>query len=229
MTVNHEASLVAVHAHPAVVVTVIGEPALPVAAIEALPSAIEYVHGGGGAAELGDSEGAPGNRQVAGPLRAGVGGGWCSARFRFRYRSRRAVTVNHGASLVAVHAHPAVVVTVIGEPAPPVAAIEALPGAIEYVHGGGGAAGRLGDSEGAAGNRQVAGPLRAGVGGGRYDTLPLPLPVAPAVTVNHGASLVAVHAHPAVVVTVIGEPAPPVAASVALVGAIAYAQGVGAA
>jgi hypothetical protein len=62
-----------------------------------------------------------------------------------------------------------------------------------------------------------------------YDTLPLPLPVAPAVTVNHGASLVAVHAHPAVVVTVIGEPAPPVAASVALVGAIEYAQDVGAA
>ena len=40
--------------------------------------------------------------------------------------------VSHDAPLLAVHAQPAVVVTVIGAPAPPVAPIEPLPGASEY-------------------------------------------------------------------------------------------------
>ena len=52
------------------------------------------------------------------------------------------------------------------------------------------------------------------------DTDPLPVPVAPAVIVSHGALLVAVHAQPAVVVTATGPPAPPPDAIDALGGAI---------
>jgi hypothetical protein len=43
-------------------------------------------------------------------------------------------------------------------------------------------------------------------------TDPLPLPVAPEVTVIHCTLLAAVHAHPTAAVTVTGVPAPPVAA-----------------
>lgn len=55
-------------------------------------------------------------------------------------------------------------------------------------------------------------------------TLPLPLPLAPEVTVIQAAPLVAVHAQPAAVVTATGNPAPPAAAIDWLVGAIVYEQ-----
>jgi hypothetical protein len=50
------------------------------------------------------------------------------------------------------------------------------------------------------------------------DTVPLPLPLAPAVTVSHdGALLTADHAHPAGAVTAV-EPLAPAAATLLLVG-----------
>jgi hypothetical protein len=52
-------------------------------------------------------------------------------------------------------------------------------------------------------------------------TVPLPLPLAPLVTVSHDVSLLTpVHAHPAGAVTAV-EPVPPAATTVWLVGAIA--------
>ena len=55
-------------------------------------------------------------------------------------------------------------------------------------------------------------------------TMPPPVPLAPVLIVSHpGALLVAVHAQPAVVVTV-EEPLPPPATIEALVGVIEYAQ-----
>jgi hypothetical protein len=53
-----------------------------------------------------------------------------------------------------------------------------------------------------------------------YATVPGPLPLPPLVTLSHGALLAAIHVQPAVVVTVTGEPAPPLAATVAPPGAI---------
>src|SRR6187455_3746384 len=55
-------------------------------------------------------------------------------------------------------------------------------------------------------------------------TVPLPLPLAPPVTVSHDVLLLTlVHAHPASDVTPV-EPVPPPAATEPLVGAIAYVQ-----
>jgi hypothetical protein len=51
-------------------------------------------------------------------------------------------------------------------------------------------------------------------------TDPLPLPLAPFVTVTHGALLVAVHVHPLAVDTDTGAPEPPAAGTLALVGLI---------
>jgi hypothetical protein len=50
------------------------------------------------------------------------------------------------------------------------------------------------------------------------DTVPLPLPLAPAVIDNHEMLLVAVHAHPAATVTVTGPVAPPPATTDRVVG-----------
>ena len=52
-------------------------------------------------------------------------------------------------------------------------------------------------------------------------TVPLPLPLAPPVTVNQDLLLTPVHAHPAGDVTPV-EPVPPFAGTEPLVGAIAY-------
>ena len=50
------------------------------------------------------------------------------------------VIINHVALLPAVHAQPAIVVTITVVPVPPAAPIDWLDGAIVYVHAGGGAA-----------------------------------------------------------------------------------------
>jgi hypothetical protein len=50
------------------------------------------------------------------------------------------------------------------------------------------------------------------------DTLPLPVPLAPAVIESHDALLVAVHVHPAAAVTVTGPVAPPPATTDRVVG-----------
>ena len=101
-----------------------------------------------------------------------------------------AVTVNHDAPLDAVQrtSRPAVNATLVppaaGTPSP-------SPGDRE------GAAGRLGDREGLAGNRHGAGPRGRAVFAAAKRTVPLPLPLAPLVIVIHDALLDAVHAQPA--------------------------------
>jgi hypothetical protein len=130
------------------------------------------------------------------------------------------VTVSHEALLTAVHVHAAVVVTVIAVPAPPVAPIVPLWGAIEYEHAGGaGAAACVIDAWRPAITRS---PVRAFpvFGAAVNSTLPFPLPEAPAVTVSHDASLEAVHVQSAAVVTPIAVPAPPPAPMFWLDGAI---------
>ena len=54
--------------------------------------------------------------------------------------------------------------------------------------------------------------------------MPLPVPLAPAVIVAHAAPELAVHVHPAVVVTVM-DPVVPAAGADTLVGEIVNAQG----
>src|ERR1700752_3609880 len=55
-------------------------------------------------------------------------------------------------------------------------------------------------------------------------TVPVPRPRAPAVMVSHDALLAAVHAHPGLVVTVTGVPAPPAAVADCADGAIVNVQ-----
>ena len=129
------------------------------------------------------------------------------------------VIVSHGASLVAVHEHPAVVVTVTGLPAPPAAPIEPLPGAIEYVHGAGAAADCVTLNLRPA---IVSSPVRSPpvLAATVNATLPLPLPEPPEVIVSHDAPLVAVHEQPSRAVTLTVLPSPPLAPIDWLVGAI---------
>jgi hypothetical protein len=60
------------------------------------------------------------------------------------------------------------------------------------------------------------------------DTVPFPLPLAPAVIDNHDTLLVAVHAQPAVAVTVTGPVGPPPATADSVVGLAEYVHGVAA-
>jgi hypothetical protein len=124
----------------------------------------------------------------------------------------------HETLLTAVHEQPAVAVTVMFMPFPPFGPIDWLVGAMEYMHGGGGAGWVTVNICPAI----VSVPIRCApvFAVALYATVPPPVPLAPLVIVSHGALLVAVQAQPAVVVTVTGEPAPPLAASVALPGAI---------
>lgn len=57
------------------------------------------------------------------------------------------------------------------------------------------------------------------------ETVPLPLPLVPAVIVNHDALLAAIHAHPLPAVTVTGPAAPALAATDSVVGFTKYEHG----
>src|SRR5262245_4688112 len=133
--------------------------------------------------------------------------------------------VIQGTLLTAVHAHPFVVVTWIGVPAPPPAAADCVAGV------------RL--------NAQltppscdtvtvlpatVTDPERAAPEFAATLTLTVPVPVRvlPAVTVIHEALLATVHAQLLVVDTVNGPPAPPAAPTVRLVGVTVNTHGVAA-
>ena len=65
----------------------------------------------------------------------------------------------------------------------------------------------------------------AGLAATLYETVPLPLPLAPAVTVIHAALLVAVHAQPAPAVTVTVPLVATDVLSVAAEGRIVYEHG----
>jgi hypothetical protein len=96
-----------------------------------------------------------------------------------------------------------------------------LAGAIENVHGGAPAAAC--DTVNVL-LAIVSVPLRGGPAFAATANVvdPLPMPEAPVATVIHDALLVAVHRHPSCVVTDTGVPAPPVAATLWLLGAIVY-------
>jgi hypothetical protein len=118
------------------------------------------------------------------------------------------VTVSHDVSLLtAVHAHSATVVTAV-EPVPPAAAIDWLVGTSVYVQD---AAAWFTENVCPA---IVSVPVRAvvfGFAAALNATVPLPLPLAPLVTVSHDVLLLTpVHAHPAGAVTAV-DPVPPAA------------------
>jgi hypothetical protein len=127
------------------------------------------------------------------------------------------VTVSHDVSLLTpVHAQPPGDVTAV-EPVPPVATIDAVVGAMEYV-------------QVAAGwvtvnvcPPIVSVPVRCdafGLAVALKPTVPLPVPVAPFVTVSHEVLLLTpVHEQPPGAVTAV-EPVPPVATIDAVVGAM---------
>jgi hypothetical protein len=121
------------------------------------------------------------------------------------------VKVIQDALLIAVHAQvdPAVTAT---EPVLPAAGAAALAGSIMYVHAGAAATSACVTVNVRPAIVNV--PVRAApVLAATVNVIdPLPLPVAPEVTVIHGTLLAAVHAHPPAVVTVTGVPAPPAAA-----------------
>ena len=117
------------------------------------------------------------------------------------------VTVSHDVSLLtAVHAHSARAVTVV-EPVPPAAVIDRLAGASAYEHG------RAAWFTENVWPAIVSVPLRGVVSGfaeALNATVPLPLPVAPLVTVNQDMLLTPVHEQPAGAVTVV-DAVPPLA------------------
>jgi hypothetical protein len=129
------------------------------------------------------------------------------------------VTVSHDVLLLTpVHAQPVGAVTAV-EPVPPAATTDWLVGLIAYVQG---AAACVTENVWPA---IVSEPLRCvafGFAAALNATVPVPLPLAPLVTVSHDVLLLTpVHAQPASVVTVV-EPVPPAATTDWLVGLIAY-------
>jgi hypothetical protein len=131
------------------------------------------------------------------------------------------VIVSHGTLLVAVHGQRSVAVTVTGPPGPPPAASVRLVGLIAYVQ----ATCEMVKVCPAI----VRVPFRGAavvLGVPLNSTEPVPVPLAPDVTVSHVAVLVAVHGQDAEVVTVTALPAPPPAATAWLVGLIAYVQAI---
>lgn len=128
------------------------------------------------------------------------------------------VTVSHAASLVAVHGQPGLVLTatVPDAAALPTVRVESSrlyehPPVCVTVN---------------AWLPIVSRPTRPkpGFGSAVKVTLPGPLPVAPAVILNHGTSLVAIQPQPLVVATEIGADDPPLAGTVREVGSIVTKQ-----
>ena len=135
--------------------------------------------------------------------------------------------VNHAALLTAVHAQPAVVVTVTVVPGPPARrSTDSAARSRTHRHGGAAACVTVNVWPAIVSVPVRSAPVFAAI---VKSTDPLPVPLAPDVIVNHAALLTAVHAQPAVVVTVTVVPGPPAAPIDWLVGAIVYAQAGGAA
>ena len=127
------------------------------------------------------------------------------------------VTLSQVALLAAVHAQPAPAVT-LTVPVPPEAVIDWLVGLIEYEQ----------LEEDSLTVKVIPAivnvPVRAFLAvfaAALKSTVPSPLPLAPAVTLNHDVLLAAVHAQPVPAVT-LTVPVPPAAAIAWLVGLIAY-------
>jgi hypothetical protein len=130
-----------------------------------------------------------------------------------------AVIVSHEALLVAVHAQPAGAVTATGVPAPPAAPAVWLLDAIENAQLP--ACDTVNVCPAMESVPLRAAPVLAAI---VKLTVPLPLPLVPAVIVSHVALLVAVHAQPEGADTATGVPAPPAAPAVWVLDAIENAQ-----
>lgn len=126
------------------------------------------------------------------------------------------VIVIQAAWLVAVHAQPGCVVTVM-VPVPPVTGYNALVGAVLKVHDGAAPACVIVTVWPAAVMEPVR-PVPAALAATEYRTVPSPFPDAPAVMVIQGAWLVAAQGQPGWVVIVM-PPVPPSAAYDAAGGA----------
>jgi hypothetical protein len=206
----------AVHEHPASVVTVI-VPVAPAAGIVTLTGVAETVH---------DTP-----ASVTRKLRPAIASVAVRAvTLVFGWAANETVPdpvpvepadiVTHAAPLAAVQVHPGVVVTVT-VPLPPGAGSVALEGAIVYEQAA--AACVTVNVLPPAVNvpvREVVAVFACTL----YPTLPLPLPVPPAVMLIQLAPLVAVHPQPAGAVTLIVPPPPP-ATTVADAGEIVGAHG----
>ena len=214
VTVNHPVSLLTpVHEHPDGAVIVV-EPVPPPARTAWLVGESAYVHGA--AACVTENVWPP---MVRVPLR-GVPLGFAVALKLTDPGPLPAaplVTVNHPVSLLTpVHEHPARAVTAV-EPVPPPATTAWLVGASAYVH----------DAAACVTENvcppMVSVPLRGlvlGLDEALNATEPLPLPVAPLVTVNQDVLLLTpVQVHPAGAVTLV-EPVPPPATTDWLAGEI---------
>ena len=136
----------------------------------------------------------------------------------------------HESLATAVHAQPVCVET-LNVFTPPFFPKSTLLG-VEYEHVGGGGGGGGGGALAAACDTgrvlpaMLIVPVRAlpGLAVALNPTEPLPVPLAPDVTVSHDTLLVALHRHVDCVETATGDPAPPAAARLWLVGAIEYVQ-----
>jgi hypothetical protein len=191
----HVALLDADHAQPAVVVT-LTEPTPPDRSIRCDEGAMEYEHESAGAAWF-TVKVCPATVSV--PVRAlPVLAATLNPTEPPPLPLAPEVIESHEALLLAVHAHPAVVVTAT-LPLDALSETFWLVGEMEYEHEAGGAAWFT--VKACPAIESV--PLRAlpVLAATLKPTEPLPLPLAPEVIVSHDALLLAFHAHPAVVVT----------------------------
>jgi hypothetical protein len=217
--VSHEVSLLTpVHAQPPGVVTVV-DPVPPAAVTDVALGAIVYVHGAAACVTVNVCP-----PMVSVPLRCEAFGLPVALKLTAPLPLPPAplVIVSHEMSLLtAVHAQPPGAVTAV-EPVVPPNAIDALVGAIAYVHG---AAACVTVN---VCPPTVSAPLRCdalGLAVALKLTVPLPLPLAPLVIVSHEVALLtAVHAQPPGAVTAVDPVAPPNAMDT-LAGAIAYVHG----
>ena len=211
VTVIHVLLLVAVHAQPAAVVTAL-LPVPPAAGSDWLAGEIVYEH----AAACVTVNVLPAAVSVPVRIVPAVLAATVNATVPFPDRDAPPVTVIHVLLLVAVHAHPAAVVTAL-LPVPPAAGSDWLAGEIVYEHAAACVTVNVLPAAVSVPVRIVPAVLAATVNA----TVPFPDPDAPPVTVIHVLLLVAVHAHPAAVVTAL-LPVPPAAGSDWLAGEIVY-------
>jgi hypothetical protein len=125
------------------------------------------------------------------------------------------VTVSHEALLLAVHVQPLAVVTATERLLPPPATTDWVVGLMKEAQGDGAAVPAAGWTAVTGWPPTIRVPVRnaPALAPIENETVPLPAPLLPDVMTSHGASLTAVHAHPAVAVTAT-EPVPPPAAIV---------------
>jgi hypothetical protein len=140
------------------------------------------------------------------------------------------VSVNHAALVLAVHAHVAAEAVTATEPEPPLSATSCDAGEIVNVHGGGGGGGAAAACDTVkVCPPMVSVPVRAAAvfAATLNATVPLPVPDAPLVTVNHAALALAVHAQLFADAVTVTDPAAAVSATSCVVGEIPKVHGGG--